>query len=47
MESIEIYLITKLNLFYYMNCFREGGWKRGMEKGRGGKGKGDGEGEGV
>jgi hypothetical protein len=31
MESIEIYLITKLNLFYYMNCFREGGWRRGGE----------------
>jgi hypothetical protein len=41
MESIEIYLITKLNLFYYINYFREG-----MEKGRGGKGKGDDRGKG-
>jgi hypothetical protein len=41
MESIEIYLITKLNLFYYINHFREG-----MEKGRGGKGKGDDRGKG-
>jgi hypothetical protein len=41
MESIEIYLITELNLFYYINYFKEG-----MEKGRGGKGKGDDRGKG-
>jgi hypothetical protein len=38
-------LITTLHPFYYINCSREGGWKRGMEKGSGCKGKGDGEGE--